>query len=204
MKTKGSRAALPIKKKEDIRKISEYFTKNKNTRDYCMFIIGINTALRGCDIRHLKVKHLKNGIDKNSDFSFKILEQKTKKPRTVICNDAVQRAIKWHLNETSFECDDSYAFTSKRFKNKPLSREFFTKMLSYTFKVAANLDSRYLNGSYSSHSLRKTFGYHAYQSGVSLPILMKIFNHSSQLMTLQYIGLTDKDVVNVHEKIVLS
>ena len=39
--------------------------------------------------------------------------------------------------------------------------------------------------------MRKTFGYHAYKNGVSLELLMDIFNHSTQAMTLRYIGITE-------------
>lgn len=40
-----------------------------------------------------------------------------------------------------------------------------------------------------SHSLRKTFGYHAYASGVDLAIIQQILNHSSPRTTLVYIGI---------------
>jgi integrase len=49
------------------------------------------------------------------------------------------------------------------------------------------------------HTLRKTFGYHAYQKGIAISILMDIYNHHSPSETLKYIGINkdEKNVVKV-------
>ncbi|WP_072169790.1 tyrosine-type recombinase/integrase [Propionispora sp. 2/2-37] len=49
-----------------------------------------------------------------------------------------------------------------------------------------------------THTLRKTFGYHAYQSGVSIGVIQKLFNHSAPSITLRYIGITQDDLDNVY------
>ena len=41
-----------------------------------------------------------------------------------------------------------------------------------------------------THTLRKTFGYHAYNNGYDITLIQKLFNHSSQSVTLRYIGIT--------------
>ncbi len=45
----------------------------------------------------------------------------------------------------------------------------------------------------TTHTLRKTFGYHAYQSGVDLAVIQQILNHSSRGTTLAYIGIRRED-----------
>ncbi len=45
-----------------------------------------------------------------------------------------------------------------------------------------------------THSLRKTFGYHQIKRGTSITLLMKMFNHSSEAITLRYIGITQDDM----------
>lgn len=49
-----------------------------------------------------------------------------------------------------------------------------------------------------THTLRKTFGYHAYQSGVRLAVLQKLFNHSAPSVTLVYIGITQDELDDVY------
>ena len=52
-----------------------------------------------------------------------------------------------------------------------------------------------LNIRIGTHSLRKTFGYHHYKKFGNLPLLQKIFNHSSSSVTLRYIGL-EQDIID--------
>ncbi|MBY0221781.1 tyrosine-type recombinase/integrase [Sporosarcina aquimarina] len=40
-----------------------------------------------------------------------------------------------------------------------------------------------------THSLRKTFGYHQIKRGTNITLLMKMFNHSSESVTLRYKGI---------------
>ena len=49
-----------------------------------------------------------------------------------------------------------------------------------------------------THTLRKTLGYHAYQSGKDITIIQKLFNHSTPRETLTYIGITQDDVDDVY------
>ena len=49
-----------------------------------------------------------------------------------------------------------------------------------------------------THTLRKTFGYHAYKSGVSIEVIQKLFNHSTPSITLRYIGITQDDLDGVY------
>ena len=49
-----------------------------------------------------------------------------------------------------------------------------------------------------THTLRKTFGYHAYQAGVSLAVLQKLFNHSAPSVTLSYISITQDELDDVY------
>ena len=39
------------------------------------------------------------------------------------------------------------------------------------------------------HTLRKTFGYHAYRKGIAVSILLSIYNHHSLAETLRYLGI---------------
>ena len=45
-----------------------------------------------------------------------------------------------------------------------------------------------------THSMRKTFGYHFYKQNRNITILQQIFNHSTQEITLRYIGYTQEEL----------
>ena len=49
-----------------------------------------------------------------------------------------------------------------------------------------------------THTLRKTFGYHAYNNGYDITLIQKLFNHSSPSVTLRYIGITQDEMDDVY------
>ena len=49
-----------------------------------------------------------------------------------------------------------------------------------------------------THTLRKTFGYHAYNNGYDITLIQKLFNHSTPAITLRYIGITQEELDDVY------
>ena len=52
-----------------------------------------------------------------------------------------------------------------------------------------------------THTLRKTFGYHVYQSTKDAAMLMDIFNHADIHITLRYIGVNQDQKDKVYNKL---
>jgi len=162
----------PIRDLEKLEKLKNVL-KDKNMRDYIMFVIGINTGLRVSDILNLKVLDFKN------KDHLKIIEKKTGKEKRLLINPTLKRDLKKYMSKMA---DNEYLIQSKRGVNAPLSRVMAYKILREGAKKCKIKEI-------GTHTMRKTFGYFHYQKYKNIAILMNIFNHSSEALTLRYIGI---------------
>lgn len=161
----------PIRDPEQIQQIKEYL-KEKNARNYILFVMGINTGLRIGDILKLKV-----GDVQGSHISMR--EMKTGKQKRIQITASLKRELRW-FNEGR-EVGE-YLLRSRKGKNRPIGRSMAYKILKST-AAEFGLDE------IGTHTLRKTYGYHMYMQTKNIALLMEIFNHSSEKVTLRYIGV---------------
>lgn len=133
-----------------------------------------------------------------TDFSIKkyvtIREQKTGKSKRFYLGNIVKEATATYIQLTRPSLDD-YLFKSRKGDNRPISRTQAYRIINdaaqKTGLVERDNSGKIIYGEIGTHTLRKTFGYHAYKSGVDIVLLQDIFNHSSPAMTLKYIGFTE-------------
>ncbi|UYO18761.1 site-specific integrase [Bacillus sp. 41-22] len=161
----------PIRNQEQIQQIKEHL-KEKSERNYILFVMGINTGLRISDILKLKVGDL-NG----SHISMR--EMKTGKQKRIQITAALKRELRW-FNENRE--DDEYLLKSRQGKNRPIGR-------SMAYKILSGAAAEFGLDEIGTHTLRKTYGYHMYMQTKNIALLMEIFNHSSEKVTLRYIGV---------------
>lgn len=108
----------PIRDPEQIQYIKEYL-KEKNERDYILFVMGINTGLRISDILKLKVGDLKG-----SHISMR--EMKTGKQKRIEITSTLKRELRWYIEERE---DNEYLIKSRQGKNRPIGRSMAYKIL---------------------------------------------------------------------------
>ncbi|QIW18548.1 site-specific integrase [Bacillus thuringiensis] len=161
----------PIRDPEQIQQIKEYL-KEKNARNYILFVMGINTGLRISDILKLKV-----GDVQGSHISMR--EMKTGKQKRIQITSALKRELKWFGEGREV---GEYLLKSRKGENRPIGRSMAYKILKST-AAEFGLDE------IGTHTLRKTYGYHMYMQTKNIALLMEIFNHSSEKVTLRYIGV---------------
>lgn len=182
----------PIKSKEDLRKFMEYYeTVCPNPRNHALIVLGLHTALRISDILEL---HWKDVFDFSMNVFRKhltVLEQKTGKPKMVALNVHVIDALESFKNVRKPGSQD-FIFSKRTDPSTPISR-------SQAFRVVRDAARKSLHAeNISCHSLRKTFGYHAWQQGISPALLMDIYNHSSYQITKRYLGIDQDEKDHVY------
>lgn len=196
--------AEPLKRVEDIDRISSYLKEERRYRDNMLFVVGINLGLRVSDLRKLRFCQL---IDENFCFkrTFPVLETKTRntrkrtKNRYLTINDAIVDAVTLYLQHNECKLDD-YLFQSQSNRGinsgKPLHRASIDRILK---GIASDLD---ITTRVATHTLRKTFGYHQMMMSGNDPrkllLLQKMFGHSSAAQTLDYIGLTPEEIEDAY------
>jgi integrase len=164
--------------------------KALNGRDLLLFVFGINSGLRISDILKLRVGDIRG------KGSIIVKEAKTSKPKRFIFNDAIKAAVTALIDKDSPDTD--FVFKSRKGDNKPISRVAAYRILN-SAADRANVANKI--GAIGTHTLRKTFGYHAYKNGTDLALLQSIFNHSSQSVTLRYIGIDQDRIDEVYANI---
>lgn len=175
----------PIKDLEAIAHIKRNLSDNP--RNLAIFTVGINTNLRASDILQITVGEVRCV---NVGESFYIgKEQKTGKGRTLTMNKSVYEAVRPLLDLVSPNTPDSTLLFQSRKAGNKIAVATLSTMVKGWCKDAK------LKGNYGSHSLRKTFGYmHRTINKTDLPILMRMFNHSSQKQTQEYLGIQPEEV----------
>ena len=186
----------PIRNQEDLQCFKEYYQAEKPcTRNYALCIMGLNTALRISDILRLKWKDVYD-FSRNTLLShITVTEQKTGKINRIAVNTTLGEALMLlYTSQRGLPGQQDYLFQSRKGENCPLSR-------SQAFRIVREAACHTgMEQPVSCHSLRKTFGYHAWQQGVPPALLMDIYNHSSYQITKRYLGIEqdDKDNVFLH------
>lgn len=191
----------PIKSTEALNRFKNYyFLQKPKPRNATLIILGLNTALRISDILMLKWQDLYDEQTETMKKYLEVVEQKTKKTRIIALNSSVRSALMDYL-EFSFQekgyKKEQYLFPSQKGKNEPISRSQAYRIICTAAKASG------LNKHISCHSLRKTFGYHAWKQGTPPALLMDIYNHSSYHITKRYLGIEQEERDEVYLKISL-
>jgi integrase len=177
-------AVEPIRSLNDLKKVEKILAKNP--RDLLFFTIGTNCGLRISDILALNVEDVRG---KNY---IQLTEKKTGKFK------------KFPINSKLKPMFDK--FTKDRDGDEPLFITKFQNRLSrvtayYTIREAC--ENANLEENFGTHTMRKTFGYHHYKKYKDMVMLQKIFNHSSPMVTLRYIGIEQDQIDESYTNFIL-
>lgn len=181
----------PIRNIDELKMFKNYYRYFKpNPRNYMLIIIGLNSALRISDILHLTYGDVFDFQKKTWKSHITVKEQKTGKINRIYINNEIRNTLEEYTDFT-LQSEDSWLFDSQMQKERPLSRYQAYRLIKEAAAFAG------LKSNISCHSLRKTFGYHAWKQGNDPTVIMVIFNHSSFSITKRYLCIEqdDKDAV---------
>ncbi len=188
----------PIRDRKKIAQIKNLLRGQKRFRDLLLFVIGINTALRISDMLQLQISHFLDE-QKRIKRRFWIKERKRGKRHEVVINASIRDAFGEYM--VAFpdigEDRNNFLFFNSKANNYslPIKRGQAWKSITSICRNAG------LSGYFGTHSLRKTWGYHARMQGVDLALVMHKLNHESIAYTKRYLGITDDELQAVAQRL---
>lgn len=177
---------LPIKDSNVLKEVQDTLLHNfkAGRRNYTIFQVGKATLLRVSDVLRLKQTDVFDDYGAIRQHAF-IKDKKTGKPNTLYLRPVMKDLAiyqQW-LKHNRYEGKTEWLFPSTTRPDKHIDeRQFYNVM----HRVGDLLDINYLG----THTMRKTGAYRVYvQSNYNIGLVMRLLNHSSEAMTLAYLGL---------------
>jgi integrase len=182
------KAVEPIRNKQNVRAIVEYYLKRGEIRNYVLIVLGLHTALRVSDILNLCWDNVYDVDKQRVRSSITIIEKKTGKTKTIALHKDVIAALTLYSDAAK----PGVPLILNQQTGKAISRIQAYRLIRAAGE-AVDIETRV-----SPHSLRKTFGYQSWKNGKRLPVLMKVYNHSSEAVTQRYLGITQDDINEIY------
>jgi len=199
-KTKHTK--VPLKTIEEIMAMERVLaTPTKDTpskrriadRNRMIFMLGICTGLRASDLVRVTPKMI------GTDGTLYIIEKKTGKGRTIILSDNIKKAIANYIARNRIK-ENELLFPSQK-SDVPMTVGSLNDII-----IEAAKSLGWNTALYGSHTLRKTYAYQFYTTANkmsrergyrALSVLCKELNHSSEAITLAYIGIDKEEVCEI-------
>lgn len=179
-------AVEPIRSRKKVEDLKKYLLGAGNMRNYALLVFGMNSSLRIGDILKLKWSDVLE-FDGSWRKHIYLREQKTGKAKQLLLNQAAQEALKKLFDSLDDPELSQFIFKSREGQNKPLSRQQAYNIIKGACKAVG------IKEKVGTHTLRKTWGYWAWRSGIPLPLIMDIYNHADLKTTRRYLGIAQMD-----------
>lgn len=162
---------------------------------YCLLLaIGVFTGLRISDLLQIRFDQIENGE------ILTVQEKKTKKIRRIKINPDLKVIVKRIKTKMGVTDPEEFIFLN-RYGTKPIDKSWVNVQLKKYFKkYGVQMD-----GNISSHMFRKTLGNRVLKlnnySDESVILLMHLFGHSSPAITKKYLGIREREILDVYDSL---
>lgn len=175
---------LPIKDSNVLHEVEDTLLHNfrEGRRNYTIFQVGKATLLRVSDVLALRRNEIyeADGTIKKNAY---IKDKKTGKPNNLYLRPLEQDLVDYFNWLTKNNIQSEWLFPSSRDSSRHITEKQFYKVMAKTGDL---LGLNYLG----THTMRKTGAYRVYvQTHYNIGLVMELLNHSSEAMTLTYLGL---------------
>jgi len=182
----------PIRDPKQVKEFLAYYRNRGQLRNQVLVTIALHTALRISDILRLNTSDVYDFANNRVRTSITITEKKTSKSKIVALHKTIIKALEAYLPQAG----QNEPLIINVSTSKSISRVHAYRVIS----EAANAIG--VHHRVGCHSLRKTFGYHAWNSGISPVVLTEIYNHSSYAVTKRYLGVSQDDKNTVYQGLI--
>ena len=195
---------LPIKDTQMLNQVLTTLRDNfkYGQRNYTIFQVGKATLLRVSDVISLSKADVfeENGDIKRNAY---IVDKKTKKQNTLYLRPVEDDLLKYQNWLMRYQMDNpkmkvydsKWLFPSFTNPDNHISGHTYYEVMQ---KVGDLLGINYLG----THTMRKTGAYRVYeQSNHNIGLVMKLLNHSSEAVTLNYLGLDQESREHILDSI---
>ncbi len=187
---------LPIKDSNVLTEVQDTLLHNfrAGRRNYTIFQVGKATLLRVSDVMCLRWTDIfnENGTVRQNAF---IHDKKTGKANLLYLKPIQTDLLTYQAWYQKQKLHSTWLFPSTQHPDRHITEKQFYKIMSKTGDL---LGINYLG----THTMRKTGAYRVYtQSNYNIGLVMNLLNHSSEAMTLTYLGLDQASTENMLDKI---
>ena len=194
MSLKGQRTTTTSMDWDDFKSLISKLERDREYK-FCLLVsIGVFSGLRISDLLELRYHQFIN------TEILTIQEKKTKKTRRIKINEDLKELIV-RIKEKIGVSDDNQLIFINKYGTKPIDQSYVNVKLKELLRKYGIV----MEGNASSHLFRKTLGNRVLRlnnySSESVILLMELFSHSSPAMTKRYLGIREKQIMDVYDSV---
>lgn len=180
-----------VKDTDTIKLISHLLEIRHSKQMSDIWNIGLNLALRISDLLSIRFNNIEGS-------RLTVLESKTGKTASIQLNPKAQEIIQRIQGN-----HPSHVYLFQSYRNKQAIKRMAQPLTRRAVSKAFSSIGEEVNILLGTHSMRKTRGYHLYQTTKDIARVMTMLRHSSEAVTLRYIGITQDDIDKDFRELVL-